>query len=73
MRPNASSFVLSMAPTRTGTMVISFLIGNDGTCCFVGREALEAERIDAPFKYLADVGEVHLNAVLVLVCAYVHL
>jgi len=54
-------------------MVISFLIGNDGTCCFVGREALEAERIDAPFKYLADVGEVHLNAVLVLVCAYVHL
>jgi hypothetical protein len=27
MRPNASSFSLSMAPTRTGTIDISFLMG----------------------------------------------
>ena len=30
---------------------------------------LEAERSNVPFKYLTHVGEVHLDTVLVLVCA----
>jgi hypothetical protein len=67
MRPNASSFFLLMAPTRIGTMEISFLI--EGSCL----EGLEELLDDIPIKYLADIGEVHLDTVLILVSAQFHL
>jgi hypothetical protein len=51
-------------------MEISFLIGGS---CVVIHEHLDVGRSDVPFKYLTDVGEVHLNAVLILVGVNVHL
>jgi hypothetical protein len=48
-------------------MEISFLIGGS---CLEGQEELLD---DIPFKYLADIGEVHLDAVLILVSAQFHL
>lgn len=36
-------------------------------------ERLDVERSDVPFEYLTDVGEVHLNTVLILVGVKVHL
>lgn len=36
-------------------------------------ERLDVERSDVPFEYLTDVGEVHLDTVLILVGVKIHL
>ena len=39
----------------------------------VSSESLDVEESNVPFKYLTNIGKVHLNTVLILVSALIHL
>ena len=68
--PKNSSRSLLIALTMIGTIVMSCLYS-------VSQHESQTDRVtviiyDAPFEHLADVGEVHLEAVLVLVYLLIH-